>query len=99
MTAAVATALRLLLDVHICDQRRTYRATFATDAAAADFIARKGATCAFWIANDEETEGDAIYAAFPLAYAALFPLCEHGLSAQLCSGPNHFGERHHEWAN
>ena len=90
---------RLVLDVHVCDQRRSYRATFATDAAAVDFIARKSSTHAFAVLNDEEAEGDAIEAAFPLTIEALFPVCEHGLSLQLCSGPNHFGEVTDEWAN
>jgi hypothetical protein len=28
-----------------------------------------------------------------------FPICEHGMSGNLCSGPNHFGEPGDEWAN
>lgn len=80
----------LVLDVHICDQRRSYRATFATDEAAADFIARKRSTCAMEIVNDEDGEGDAIAAAFPKALDVLFPTCEHGLSQSLCFGPGHY---------
>jgi len=28
-----------------------------------------------------------------------FPVCEHGMDGNLCSGPNHFGEASDEWAN
>lgn len=29
----------------------------------------------------------------------LFPVCEHGMDGNLCSGPNHFGEPTDDWAN
>jgi hypothetical protein len=31
--------------------------------------------------------------------AIVYPQCEHGMSAQMCSGPNHFGEASDDWAN
>lgn len=38
-------------------------------------------------ANEDATED---WDAFPLTMAALFPLCEHQMDANLCHGPNHF---------
>lgn len=89
MTTTRTTAT-LVLDVHICDQRRSYRATFCRDEDAAAFIAARGATHAFTILNDEDDDLDA----FPATLDVLFPSCEHGLSAWLCAGPGHYPMDH-----
>jgi hypothetical protein len=77
-TQIPATLAPVVIYVHICRQRRSYKATFATQAQADAFMDRKGDTCAFFT-----PEGDEIRDA---------GTCEHGLSADLCSGPHHYAE-------
>lgn len=81
----------IVLEVHICDQRRSYKATFTgpeADALAAQFIKDKNATCNHvcypWDQEDE------VWATADLTVAALYPTCEHGMSLSLCYGPYHF---------
>lgn len=38
------------------------------------------------------------YQAYPLLADKLYPLCEHGLSADLCEGPDHYMTRDQEMA-
>lgn len=78
----------IVLEVHICDQRRSYKATFANDDQAADFMQVRRSTHAI----REWDDGTVEFAAAPRTYALLWPTCEHGMSEWLCSGPNHFGE-------
>jgi hypothetical protein len=52
------------------------------DARAAEYIKRKG-KLVFDIADDQ-LDGH------PLTQEALYPSCEHGLSAWLCAGPGHY---------
>ncbi len=73
------------LEVHICDQRRSYVAAFANEASAVDFIARKGLTCAF-----HEVASSPIPDDWNALYEILNPTCDHGLSAHLCYGPAHY---------
>jgi len=88
---------KIQLDVHVCAtyvegvlfDGHTYRATFATDAQAVDFIGRKTG-CAFFPV-DEETLSDAVL-------EALDPTCEHGLSSRLCMGPMHYPTNEQEMA-
>lgn len=76
------------LEVHICDQRRSYLATFygsrAEDQAIA-FIERKSATHAF-----HEVEAEPIFPTFGRLLERLYPTCEHGLSLSNCYGPQHY---------
>lgn len=89
--AAPAPAADLVLDVHLCDQRRCYQVTFmagpVADATAAAFIAARTSYTAIEEVGDAECDD---YAAWPLTYAALYPECEHGLSLRLCEGPMHY---------
>lgn len=82
----------ITLDVHICNQRRAYRVTFApgpkAEALAVAFIEKRSATHAFSEAEDAPFS----YNEYPRLTECLYPTCEHGLSASLCSGPNHYGE-------
>lgn len=75
----------IVLDVHICDQRRSYVATFANEQQALDFIASRSSTHAF-----HEIATPADIRAWERLYALLYPTCEHGLSADLCGGPMHW---------
>ncbi len=89
---------KIMLDVHVCgtyvDGRlysgHTYRATFATDTQAIDFIGRKSSTCAFWNVDGYELPDSVM--------SALYPECEHGLSASLCMGPEHYPSNEQEMA-
>lgn len=75
----------LVLDIHICEQRRSYRAVFATEDQALEFCQRKSATHAISELRDEPLPQ---WAARLLDW--LYPQCEHGLSADLCHGPQHY---------
>ena len=72
----------------------TYRVTFMGDRAdetAAQWIERKRTTHAGFA---EAAQDDPAVAPVPEAavktLAALYPECEHGLSAHLCMGPDHY---------
>lgn len=71
------------IEVHICDQRRSYNAKFSTEDQAIDFVTRKSSTCAFH-------EIDEIPADWNAFYELMNPKCEHGMSADLCYGPAHY---------
>jgi hypothetical protein len=73
------------LEVHICEQRRSYYAEFTTEDQALEFIARKSRTHAFY-----ETENSEIKAEHKRLIELLYPTCIHGLSEWLCTGPMHF---------
>ena len=49
------------------------------------FFDRKGMTHVI-----EEVEGDFIDQGYKRIIEKLYPLCEHGMSADLCSGPQHY---------
>lgn len=76
----------IALEIHICDQRRSYTARFATEAQALEFIQRKSSTHAFHPIESEPIDWDANAALFE----ELYPTCEHGLSLSNCNGPQHY---------
>jgi hypothetical protein len=85
--------MELVLDVHICDQRRSYRVTFApgNDQVAANFVNSRRNYCAIMELAEMDHDAPAVdYNVWPLFYDALYPTCEHGLSLQLCEGPDHY---------
>lgn len=64
------------------------KVVFPTDALAAAYIASHGHLV---LEPDTDAEGNpAIPEGWDLTMDALFPLCEHGMSASLCMGPDHF---------
>lgn len=79
----------IVLEVHVCDQRRSYKATFATEDQALAFIAPRGMTHAIseWDPeNPTVTKENA-----PRLFDRLYPTCVHGMSAWLCADPiNHY---------
>lgn len=87
----------IVIDVHVCAtwidgilyDGHTYRATFATDVQAVEFIARKTGVAFFPV--DEDAMPDSVL-------NALDPACEHGLSLRLCMGPNHYPTNEQEMA-
>lgn len=54
------------------------------DQMATDYLARKG-----HLVIEPDWEGTD-WDSFPLTWAALNPVCEHGLSLRLCAGPGHY---------
>jgi hypothetical protein len=73
------------LVIGICDQRRSYRATFATEDQALVFVGRRRATHA--VTEDEVSQ---IPSSWSRLLDLLYPTCQHGLSAWLCDGPGHY---------
>lgn len=93
------------LEVHICDERRSYEVEFVTEDQVLDFIARKTQDAEAWRAETgaafwqgghayHELEGDPIPEGWDRLYALLYPTCEHGLSADLCAGYGHYPMDH-----
>lgn len=77
----------IVLDVHICDQRRSYKATFATEDQALAFCEARKSTHAIGPWDPESFD----YEAAPRLDAMWNPTCSHGLSAWLCADPiNHY---------
>jgi hypothetical protein len=93
------------LDVHICDQRRGYVVGFFTEDQVMEFLARRNEqdeswreeTGASWWSGGHaycEVEGFPIPENWGRVWDFLYPLCEHGLSADLCAGPGHYPQDH-----
>lgn len=86
------------LEMHICDQRRSYIVEFYRECDVIAFIRRREEANETLRANGVFGGG---YAWFPVEespipeqwdalYHLLFPMCEHRMSADLCWGPNHY---------
>jgi hypothetical protein len=75
----------IALEIHICDQRRSYIARFSTEEQAIAFLTVRESTHA---PHEIETEPIPETCAALLEY--LHPACEHGLSASNCYGPQHY---------
>lgn len=73
------------IQMHICAERRGYLVTFSTEAQALAFLKPRMSTHAWW-----ELEGGSVSADWHELLDFLYPTCEHGLSADLCEGPNHY---------
>lgn len=77
--------MTVTLQIHICAQRRSYRATFTTQEQAVDFINRRYSTHAVSELEDCPVPGD-----WKALLEALYPTCEHNMSQSSCYGPDHF---------
>lgn len=73
------------LEIHICDQRRSYLATFTTQEQAVAFMTSRSSTHAISEIQDQPVPDD-----WTDLLEALYPTCEHGMSLNLCEGPDHF---------
>lgn len=82
ITATDGTATLL---IHICNQRRAFRVTFSTEAQAIDFLSCRTSTH-----NWEEIGTGSVPAHWTALLDFLYPVCEHGLSLDLCYGLNHY---------
>ena len=80
------------LHIHICAERRGYNVTFSTEDQAIAFLTPKSSTHAWWELNTENSAGPR--GSVPVSWIKLqeflYPTCEHGMSADLCYGPDHF---------
>lgn len=76
----------IALEIHICDQRRSYVARFATDAQAVAFVTARRSTHAVYELGDSPLDPGEC----PNLFALLYPECEHGMSASNCYGPQHY---------
>lgn len=82
-----ADETKVVLEIHICDQRRSYFAQFANEQQAIEFYRRKYESRNHAIFEIEEA---GIPADFGRLHEVLNPTCEHGLSEALCYGPSHY---------
>jgi hypothetical protein len=86
MSVATATLL-----IHICAARRAYRATFSTQAQAIAFLSARTATHNWDEIPGLHGEGlGSVPAEWTELLDYLYPICEHGLSLDLCNGPMHY---------
>lgn len=74
----------IALEIHICDQRRSYVARFSAEDQAIAFLAKRSATHAW-----SETKEEPISGEHKKLMEYLYPLCEHQMLGD-CYGPNHF---------
>lgn len=79
--------MAIRLEVHICEQRRSYFAEFATEDQALAFIRRKWSTHAFYAIPETDISDE-----HKRLIDLLYPECEHGMSAWLCEGPMHYSD-------
>jgi hypothetical protein len=73
------------LEIHICDQRRSYLARFSTEDQALAFAQARSDTHAI-----HELEDQAVPLHWTRLLEWLYPTCEHGLSQSNCYGPQHY---------
>ena len=75
----------ITLEIHICDQRRSYLAHFATEDQALKFVQARWTTHAV-----HELEDTPIPDTAAELLDLLYPTCPHGLSLSNCFGPQHY---------
>jgi hypothetical protein len=77
--------------VSVCDNPGVcFKVTFTgrnAEDMALEFMSRRSATHSFAEDEDHNTESLAQY---PRYADRMFPSCEHGMSADLCEGPEHY---------
>jgi hypothetical protein len=73
------------LEIHICDQHRSYLATFSTEEQALTYCKARTSNHAFFT-----VEASPLANGWENLEAWLYPTCEHGLSESLCAGPGHY---------
>jgi hypothetical protein len=105
--AVTSEGAPLVLTVHLCKERRDINVTVypgpGADAAAADYVNRRSSYVACSVNDEDGWEIGIDAVLWPLLADAVYPICEHGMSAQSCYGPGHFPsaewERSHygEW--
>jgi hypothetical protein len=82
--------MSIALDIHICDQRRSYKVKFEGDgpvveARALEFVQARWSTHAI-----HELAAEPIPPEYGQLFDLLYPTCEHGLDLSNCYGPQHY---------
>lgn len=72
------------LDVYLSTNARPTHVTFATEAQALAFLDRPS------VAKAEERDDSVIPNEWVTLIKRLYPTCDHGLSLDLCDGPQHY---------
>lgn len=78
------------LMIYICDQRRSYKATFSTEEQALAFLAPRTSTHTWWELGAEDHSDPSVPVTWSKLLDFLYPLCEHQMSLDSCYGPDHF---------
>lgn len=77
--------MELVIDAHICAERRSYKVTFTDEDQAIAWMEAKSSTHAFHEVEESPIPDEAVQ-----LLEFLHPTCDHGLSASLCEGPGHY---------
>lgn len=88
----------ITLDAHHCANRHSYLVHFEgpdAEAMALRFIQERASTHAIDEPYDDDErvpaeQRNVDYLLYPTLYAELHPICEHGMSLNLCYGPAHY---------
>lgn len=85
----------LTIEAHHCANGVTFTVTFTgpdADARCVTYMTERGMTHAFCTPYeaDDTRAREVDLADFPLTFAHLNPICEHGLALDLCYGPQHY---------
>jgi hypothetical protein len=91
MTTAELTTDHVKLEIHICEDRRSYFVTWEGNGADVEariiaFLKARSSTHAYYELESEPFD----FATYPALEAFLYPSCEHGLSLSNCYGPQHY---------
>jgi hypothetical protein len=83
------------LHFHNCKERRGINVTFSTEDQAIAYYEARTATHAVWEVEDDEKVSlglgsGSVPITWTRLHALLYPVCEHGMSADMCEGPMHF---------
>jgi hypothetical protein len=73
------------LEIHLCSERRSIFVTFCSEQAAVRYVKARTSYCAIF-----PVEGHPVPETWTELLDVLYPTCEHGLSLQLCMGPEHY---------
>lgn len=79
------------LQIHICAERRGYQVTFCNQQQAIAFLSARSSTHAWDEIPNFRGDGlGSVPGDWHELIDFLYPTCEHGMSADLCHGPDHF---------
>lgn len=79
----------MVIKIEVCrigTDSHSYRATFSNEEQALAFVTERAETHIFRELRNHQLPEDC----HPDLYAALYPKCPHGLSLDLCAGPQHY---------
>lgn len=80
----------IALEIHICDQRRSYVAKFSTEDQAVRFVQARQSTHAISEVAEMDKSAEPVPVEWTRLLDLLYPMCEHQMSLSSCYGPDHF---------